>query len=988
MTSFTPYRSISASAGSGKTFQLSYRTLRLLAMGVSPESIGAFTFSRKAAGEIFDSVVESLREAAESSSGAETASQRIELERSSSKFLQDLREVIRSLPHLKVGTLDAHFARTLSAISVELGLPPEFALQDDLSSEQVRLRREILNRLFQSNSLTEERAATFLELFEEATHGKSEKEFFKPMLEFLESHRSVLRSHPHRSAWKGPVISSVPKTLSSERAKDLSHLVRSGLEAVEMNDKARQALIDFAEVCADYSPGSVWSKKIKGTKPIQWVLEGSSPEFVYLKKTTDLSGPIWEGLQKLADHVVAIEWENVRRRTEALWAFLAVFEQAYEQEALPGGRLTFEDACGLMADFDQLSPSEIAFRLDGELDHWLLDEFQDTSRPQWRVLEPFLSEILQDPEQRRSLFLVGDVKQAIYGWRGGDAGLFHHVLNSWPQIQQESMATSFRSAQPILDAVNAIFDDLPSDEVISPQTSEKWKQAFLPHHAAKADLQGEAKIVRCEKEGPADTEIVMEHLHALPRECSIALLVRSNKEGDTWAALLREEGFQVSREGTSPLRDTTAIEVVLAGLKSIAHPADTFSKRLLSLAGITPAGIQGLEWVQSKGITEVVRFFTRQLLEKAPTEFTRYRLARLEQEALEFDQTRDPDIDAFLEHVDQLSLRESGGSGIRIMTIHQCKGLGFDAVILPLAGKAGFSHRLDGLVTSPPEEEQDWVTLLPPKNACARIPELARILEQEKDRASYETLCVLYVAMTRAKRSLLVTLPPPTKTPTVFGNWIAARLDDASGTGVLKEWGDEKWKAETRPEPDPVRPPIPFPLQEAPKKPARLEPSREQSKPTLLSQEFAHPGEDGRILGNQLHDLMEQVDFVSGTVDAFLDKHAIDKKEQIAQHIEHVWGMKVLQKPEGLKELWREQKFETLLPEGWVTGIFDRVVLFEDSAWIQDYKTNRKVTPETVDHYRPQMELYRRVLADMLGFEETDITCQLLFTSTGEVAKV
>ncbi len=986
---YFPYLSILASAGSGKTFRLSYRTLQLLEMGATPEQIGAFTFSRKAAGEIFDSVVEALRAAAERPEGAEAASTHINATRRPEEFLQDLRRVIHALPHLKIGTLDAHIARYLSAVSVELGLPPDFALQDDRSSEQVRLRREILNRLFQSHALTEERAALFLELFEEATHGKSTKEFLRPMLEFLEGRREVFRAHPHRSAWQGPALASPPVCLPETERRSLADRIIRQLKETELPAKAVTSLCDFASTCAEYGPGSVWSKELKLTKPVQWVLAGDSPVLTYNRTTTELPGPVWDGLQKLADQPVAIEWEKVRRKTEALWAFLAVFEQAYQQQAVSGGQLTFEDACALLGDVDQIEPSELAYRLDGEIHHWLLDEFQDTSRSQWKVLDPFLSEILQDPEERRSLFLVGDVKQAIYGWRGGDAGLFEHVLDSWPQIHRTSMAVSYRSAQPVLDAVNALFSDLPSDDAVSPATAERWNRAFEPHQAANPDLSGKAEIHQCEKDGLTDRDIVMAYLRTLPEEAGCALLVRSNREGDAWAMDLREAGFQVSREGTSPLRGHPVIELVLAGLRLTAHPADPFSRRMVQMAGLKEAGIAGLQQVQEQGLTGLVRMFSQQILNQNPSAFSRSRLTRLEEEALEFDRARDPDIDAFLEHVDELSVRETGsGAGIRIMTVHQCKGLGFDAVIVPFASGAGFTHRIDGLVTSPPEEAEDWVTLLPPKDVCLRVPELREILDQENDRAAYETLCVLYVAMTRAKRSLLITLPPPTRTPTVFGNWIPARLgvDAPSENGTVAQWGNDDWLHETRTPPEPVRTPPTFPLPDAPPRISRLEPSREQGAATPVAREFAHPGEDGRRLGSRVHDLLEQVDFPAGSVEAYLQEQELEEEDPVVPHLRNAWQMELLQKPDGMRELWREQKFETLLPEGWVTGVFDRVVLFEGRAWIQDYKTNRNVSGETVEHYRPQMELYRRVLADMLDLSEADITCHLLFTATGKAA--
>ena len=96
--------------------------------------------------------------------------------------------------------------------------------------------------------------------------------------------------------------------------------------------------------------------------------------------------------------------------------------------------------------------------------HYLhVDEFQDTSDNQWLALENLIDEVMQDEE--RSFFYVGDVKQSIYGWRGGNHRLFHPVLAKYGGLGQraialESITRCYRSLPAVIDAVNAIFDNL------------------------------------------------------------------------------------------------------------------------------------------------------------------------------------------------------------------------------------------------------------------------------------------------------------------------------------------------------------------------------------------------------------------------------------------------------------------------------------------------------------------------------------------------
>lgn len=100
----------------------------------------------------------------------------------------------------------------------------------------------------------------------------------------------------------------------------------------------------------------------------------------------------------------------------------------------------------------------IDYRLDCRLDHWLIDEFQDTSDVQWSVLQNLVDEVIQDPDRQRTFFCVGDVKQAIYGWRGGNPYLFRRIREQYGDvIQEESLDQSFRSCPPIIHTINRVF---------------------------------------------------------------------------------------------------------------------------------------------------------------------------------------------------------------------------------------------------------------------------------------------------------------------------------------------------------------------------------------------------------------------------------------------------------------------------------------------------------------------------------------------------
>jgi ATP-dependent helicase/nuclease subunit A len=1002
LNGFLPYLCISASAGSGKTFRLSRRVLRLLAMGEAPDEIAAYTFSRKAAGEIFDSIVDALCHAAGSDQAAAQTSQDIGIAHSRQSYIDDLRSLLQALHRLRIGTLDSRISQMLSAVSVELGLPPDLTLMDSGSAEYLRLQSQVLNGLFRSGTLKPADADTFLQLFAEATYGKSEKNFTGLIEQFLEKHRATFLLYPDAKAWRGPEISEPPVALSSDEAEACVKHIRACLPGEVTQDKVRDSLQHFAEACAGFSLHSTWSKDLPSSGVGPKLLDGEGPCFSFSRKEYELSEALWASFEALIDHVFAVALAQVQRRTLALFGFLFVYESAYRGTVFPGGQLSFDDACLLMANFDQLQPAEMAYRLDGEISHWLLDEFQDTNQLQWQVLEPFLSEVMQDPEQGRSFFYVGDVKQAIYGWRGGDAGLFGRVRERWPSIVHETMAVSYRSAPAVLDLVNRVFDQLPLIDALPAPALQRWNAEFETHVAARPGLAGRAEVLQATGDEEDSHHLLLQMVRELPAGLETAILVRSNTEGKKIADTLRGDGLRVSLEGSADLRDDTAVEAVLAALKQAAHPADGFSKKFLQLVDlkISPFGL--LDMIRQGGLTPAVRHLIAGLPLLPEAAFSQARLQRLLEVAIDFDRLGDPSVDRFLAYVDKTRLKENEARGvIRIMTIHQSKGLGFDAVIVPIKASGSFAKsEADQLVGSPADAADPFVTLLPVKTVCARIPEMRALYEDLEADKTYETLCTLYVALTRAKRSVQVLLPKPPKSQGSLGtvaNWLADRLadDDAAlastieGTRCLARWGDGDWAADLSTAAVTPAAPSAFVLPAGQKTLSRLEPSRESAKAEKVDQAFRYFPQDGRALGSRVHALLEQVDWVDDLeVDSFLAAQEEAPESEAAGHLRQAFAMSALKRPPNVTDLWREQRFESVLPEGWITGIFDRVVLFKDEAWIQDFKTNQKVDAATAEHYRPQMQLYRRVLADMLGFTEDRIRCQLLFTKTGEVVEV
>ena len=195
------HRAISASAGSGKTFQLAHRYIELMSKGVKADRIIALTFSRKAAGEIFDSVVKYLCQAASSAEAAlETGRLIGKREGKREDFLKILRELLESLHRLHIGTLDSFTVGIARNFPMELGIPPHFQLlgEDGAAGD---VRQKVLARVFGQGEADQDLRTEFLQAYSQATFGQEEKGLADRLDTLIGRHHGHYQILPQAMAW-------------------------------------------------------------------------------------------------------------------------------------------------------------------------------------------------------------------------------------------------------------------------------------------------------------------------------------------------------------------------------------------------------------------------------------------------------------------------------------------------------------------------------------------------------------------------------------------------------------------------------------------------------------------------------------------------------------------------------------------------------------------------------------------------------------------
>ena len=744
---------IRASAGTGKTFRLTDRIVELLLLGADPGKIIALTFTRKAAGEF---LVKTLRKLADLSSSADQVAAFCERRGISAKlapkdFLPLLRKLADSLDHIEFGTLDSFFYRIVSAFGAALGLGASPRLLDEISA--ARSEQEILQHVADGLSPHD--------LVAELIRGPGRAKLnpLAPDFDLLERIESLYALHPGAAAWGDERAIWGPGGCpwkQFEAPGDVSECTERIAEAINQLNAMRPG---FGKL------GTIAEQLLAQAENLR---AGNPVTVEYRKKGITLTPH---------EHTLALQavgaclWRILSPRLVQSRRWLQMAEAlraARDLRLVNEGTLRFADLPVLLSRITDsgIGPGELQFRLDGWFDHWLLDEFQDTSRIQWRAIQPLLDEVLQDASGVRSFFYVGDVKQSIYGFRDGDPTLFgeifdHYTRHAPGHIGEESLGESRRSSKEVIGLVGRTFapDSLAAAGIPAPVV-ERWRQAWTEHTAHENNpAPGFVHQIVCDEEDCWNriAEIVRASEILSRPALTIAVLVRTNDHAREAVGELGRLGIPATTE-SNPLIATDnphGIAILMAS-RLVADPSDDFARHALAQFSVfTDAdfGDEALQLFHLQGAQGMVHAWLRKL-PVTP------RHAALRRAAREFDDNLQGSPREFAEFLAGYADPTSARPGtVQIMTIHKAKGLEFDLVFLPLKKDTRMDKRHSD---SPycPDGDPAWILQLPSENLCAADPVLRSAGERLREAAAFDSLCGLYVAETRAKRALVVLSQP------------------------------------------------------------------------------------------------------------------------------------------------------------------------------------------------------------------------------------
>lgn len=698
MSGFQQFLAYEASAGSGKTFMLVVRYLSLLFKGVDAEKILALTFTNKAANEMQERIIETLRDLEHRGELAIIADV---TQMSEAQLLSKRHKVLQTFLNAdtKVMTIDKFFATILRKFSLHAGLMPNFTTFE--SQHEVKL----MNRFLLEVSIANKQEALINLAF---VADKRLSDIFS-LLNGLYAKKHELKHLNFSSS--GDFKTYEIKAMQA--AENLATLVASIPDA---SDKAKSAFIveDFNSLMAK-----------------TWVQRESLEYWIFKKFfVREMDGY----LSEIQTNIKAYMQAKENHFFSEMLSLLELYEKSKRAIAKDDGELSFDDITSLVYYLlkERIDSEFLYFRLDSKIEHLLLDEFQDTSTLQFDILAPIIDEMRSGSgvNEESSFFFVGDVKQSIYRFRGGVSALFSEVAEKY-EVHVEPLVTNYRSSANVVGFVNEVFQN-------------KIKN-YIPQHVKPDAGVGYVEVQASDAIEESTLNWVSSLLEQGCDVNDIAILCATNGDGSTIETILKEANIEVVTETTSKLINQTSVKALIEYLKYVYFEERIYLCNFFALSGLTYE------------ITPLPNKNTPPL-ELIKNALDKYQLYSGDVNVLRFLEVlgKAQDIEQFLFEYERIDTQAAAPDlhGVRVLTVHKSKGLEFEHVIVmdrlkkPPADRSPIIYQYNGTVLEN--------VYLRQKGREALDTAYATALDKERSLRFEDDLNALYVAFTRAKSSLLI----------------------------------------------------------------------------------------------------------------------------------------------------------------------------------------------------------------------------------------
>ncbi|MFZ4808406.1 MAG: double-strand break repair helicase AddA [Hyphomicrobiaceae bacterium] len=528
---------VSANAGAGKTHVLKSRVLRLLIAGTPPERILCLTYTKAAATEMEQRVFADLAVWAtcEDDLLAEHLAKLLGRKPTAEETANARRLFARAIETpggLKVETIHAFCQRLLQRFPLEAVVPPGFGILDEETGSRI-LREAIDDTLFEATRGGASELADALRTVVVYAQGDQFDELIGATLASREWVRSITQLGDDRKAGLDALARIYRDALGLGPRDTRAALEAAALAVLDdaTMQRAVSVLIDGKTSDLEIADGLRRATKTSGSERLAALQDAlltqkreprSDLRFV-TKAVREAEPALYTRLVDARDRFAGLlERRDATVALEVTLALLRIADAVLRRHTdakIARGMLDYDDLIARTVSL--LSDSEVTawvlYKLDGGIDHILVDEAQDTSPEQWRIVEALAREFFSGSgarEDRRTIFAVGDEKQSIYSFQGADPRQFAEMGDffatatkaageSWRPL---SLELSFRTVAPVLEAVDRVFAD-PS------RTPGLSTRGSIRHYANRAGHGGLVEIWKPEPHEPPDSAPAFDPLH-------------------------------------------------------------------------------------------------------------------------------------------------------------------------------------------------------------------------------------------------------------------------------------------------------------------------------------------------------------------------------------------------------------------------------------------------------------------------------------------
>ena len=786
---------LKASAGTGKTYRLSLEYIASLIQGVDFKDILVMTFTKKATSEIKERILKFLREI------CENKEEKIDIEKNLKKIYGDdfsididkvrkiYKNIIENKDKLKIYTIDS-FTNTIfkKAIAPFLKIY-SYEIIDEEENNKILIK-------------------TFEKLFE----NKNDFKFFK---EFLEGN----------SEKNMKIYVDLIKEIINQRWKTI--LIGGELEKKEILEyKSPKSFLDkMVEIIEEISEikGKTFQDLIKKDYQSYFIVEDKESFLtenysLFLKdkfwngnKTRSKKGDIDSQLEDLAylyedfknnlgkkmyNELIIPYEEKFSKTIEKIYSI-------YDDIKFREKRFTHTDISNYT--FKYLGEKEIGFIteeglseeffevIDGKLTSIFIDEFQDTSILQWRILKNIL-------DKCENIICVGDEKQSIYGWRGGEKRLFEN-LSQIIEGEEEELETCYRSKENIVKYTNDIFKEISDESLDQYPHNQEWKFNSVGYRENKE--KGLVKIITRDEEKEA-LDIMIDEIQKnfSSNYKGIGILARTKKVLENIAFALGERGIPYVLESDTSIVESRGIDGIYFLIcwlvkKDFLSLLDFLRSELINMSASTLKNIiKNRENIEKylytdeenieieKEIFSVLKNLYREYkFNNGETNFLTYEILvgvgignrfQNEEDTLnifgfykllkEYKYFND-----FLIEYEENSKKDKfkklsfeSNNSISLMTIHKSKGLEFDTLFYFISSKSGRKNS-DGMefylnMDSNYSNVKSYLLTNNKFNSILSSIEEIDYYEEKEIKSEHEEINNLYVALTRPKNNLYVVI--------------------------------------------------------------------------------------------------------------------------------------------------------------------------------------------------------------------------------------